>query len=921
MPSRINERVVNGALADILNGSAQLPGIAEATRQDSGGAAPDILIRPSLSSRSSVAIEAKVGNDATQHGAAVDDALSRLRSTQAAYAAIALCYPSEVAFSDTQSQMVRRLRTTRDLQFTEVSHDGEVADWQRGSWQDLATAIAYAGERTVAKMVAELNRGISGAIDCLSHANRRAIARALDLPGERSKDDKCPNFDKAAKIGCLLIANGVLMQARLYDAGVLSEVDIEMKSISRIVASSDPKGEFWSHWSAIRAIDYHPIYDAALKALDAIPDSEMGTSAVRTIAESAVQVSRSFEYVRSDLAGRIYHRLLDTAQFDGSFYTSTPAAILLSRLALPRDLIDWSDPNRIADLRICDPACGTGTLLMAAAQTVRDRHLAGGGNGATDDLLHLTLVEDVINGLDINLSAVHLAASMLALSNPKVDFNRMGVYRAKFGIERNGGANGAKAWLGSLEMLQGNEPRLQFPDFERSSGEGEEDTYPDLRGKCDLVIMNPPYTRNSLRHDQLSNEDEKLMRKAERKLIDCLGAGDITDLTSISPAFTLLANELCKANAGKFAKIMPSTAGVNTSGVKERIFYSDNWQVDLVITSHDPRRIYFSEDTTITESLMLATRREADAAPQPTKFINLTRNPANAFDALGLTKDIEEDDLVNWGTVQWNPAEAMTRGDWLPMVFYDGELTEVARMLRTGLRGTLKPIGDLATLEPDGRAARGYFREALVRQSPDTRSLWEHRTSERKTLRSVPDRFIAPRIGREDAAMSYWKQRSRLLLANRLYPVRAATPATLCDIPVIGSAWVPVTPTNDTDQLPIMKAWCVWANSSCGVISFLAISQRKLTYPAFSMEGLRSLPFPDPEVCPDAIESLAAIYEELSDSELLPLSQADRCETRAQIDAAVADAFKGQLDQIHDWRDKIAVEPNVCLRPAECATL
>ena len=51
------------------------------------------------------------------------------------------------------------------------------------------------------------------------------------------------------------------------------------------------------------------------------------------------------------------------ARYDGSFYTT---------LALKDDAADWGDLNELADLRICDPACGTGTLLMAAAERIRD---------------------------------------------------------------------------------------------------------------------------------------------------------------------------------------------------------------------------------------------------------------------------------------------------------------------------------------------------------------------------------------------------------------------------------------------------------------------------------------------------------------------------------------------------------------------
>ena len=70
--------------------------------------------------------------------------------------------------------------------------------------------------------------------------------------------------------------------------------------------------------------------------------------------------------------------MLDTARYEGSYYTSTAAAVLLASLALRERDADWSDPNYVASLRICDPACGTGTLLMAAAERIRDLRNAVG---------------------------------------------------------------------------------------------------------------------------------------------------------------------------------------------------------------------------------------------------------------------------------------------------------------------------------------------------------------------------------------------------------------------------------------------------------------------------------------------------------------------------------------------------------------
>ncbi len=927
MQYRINERVVNGELAKILADDANLKVVSEGTSRGTGGNAPDLLITPHYGQTRAVVIEAKVGTYADQRSAAIDDARRRLVDFPSVYAAIALCYPDSIANVRDNAEMVAKLRQESGLLFMEVTETGTAADWQKGDWLALATAVIYAGEGIAQSVVSTLNDAIDKAMISLSDVSRQLIAQALDLPGKRlmvagqpaTDEDGYPIYDytNPAKIGCLLMLNGIIMQSRLIDAGVFSRYGINVDSPEACMQRDVPYLAFIESWQAIRKLDYHPIYNAALQALIVLVDYWSVTRMLRALVDGAAAVAMNMSDIRSDLAGRIYHRLLDTAPFDGSYYTSTAAAILLARLALPSDFIDWSDPEEIVNLKICDPACGTGTLLMAAAQVCRERHLVSNGSSETDDVMHLHMIEDVLNGMDINLSAVHLAASMLTLANPKVDFNRMGVYRAKFGVERNGTNNGAKAWLGSLEMLQGNEPRLQFPDFERSGGEGEEASYPDLHNKCDLVIMNPPFTRDSLRHDQLSREDELEMKRAERRMLDKHPDGNSVHRSSSSGMFNLLADELGNEHNSTFAKVMSVAEGTGASARPARVHMNQKWHIELVVTSHDPRRIYFSENTSITESLMVARRRDPAESPEPTKFINLANNPGNAFEALGLAKDIERNNLADWGTIQWNSAEAMAEGDWLPMVFYDPQLTIAARMLRHGMGGILKPLGNMARVSPPGQAVREVFRSARARQSPDMRALWRHESEERTTMRAEPDRMIVAKSGKERSAERYWEQRSNLLLSSRFYPSTVATPTVFSNSPIVGSAWIPVTPNDfDTESANVMKAWCVWGNSSAGIIEFIAISQRKLTYPSFSMDGLRSLPFPDPDVSPEAIALLAYTYEELKDSQLLPLPQADTCPVRIDIDSAVERAFNHRLDDIHEWRRLLAVEPNICQQPA-----
>ena len=131
---------------------------------------------------------------------------------------------------------------------------------------------------------------------------------------------------------------------------------------------------------------------------------------MRWITVNAVAVADALALLRFDHAGSLYHRLLASAKYDGSFYTNNVSAMLLARLALTEDIVDWSDADALAKLRIVDPACGTGTLLMAAMHAVRDRHEHSAGAEADSDPLHLALVEDVLYGLDINRHGIQLAA-------------------------------------------------------------------------------------------------------------------------------------------------------------------------------------------------------------------------------------------------------------------------------------------------------------------------------------------------------------------------------------------------------------------------------------------------------------------------------------------------------------------------------
>ena len=146
-------------------------------------------------------------------------------------------------------------------------------------------------------------------------------------------------------------------------------------------------------------------------------------------------------------------------------------------------------------------------------------------------------------------------------------------------------------------------------------------------------------------------------------------------------------------------------------------------------------------------------------------------------------------------------------------------------------------------------------------------------------------------------------------LVNRMRLNLTQTPAVFSDEAVIGSGFVPVSPVGDNKE-QVCKAWCVWLNSTFGIIAFLNTRQKNLTYPNFSLDGLRSLPVPHPSLCD--IAALATIYEQCADEALRPLPEIHTDPVRHVLDKAVLKAVPGLPgSDLSRWRQSVSLEPSV----------
>ena len=907
----LREEVLNSYLSLLL---CEYEGISATAEKRSKGEAIDITVtHASAPVPVPILVEAKIGKTPAKRREAAEQARSRLTNSPRALA-FALCYP--VTLKDTSIDSIRTKQALADctLAFAPVQRVGRAPAWHEGSVGDLADSLRNAdlSRQRVGDVIEYTVRAAAESL--LDSGSATALATALALPKSTAADIRI-----APLIASLILSNAALLHHRLRLVPALARIPTlesalaEPERAPTIVRSA---------WNAILAIDYHPVFAPARAALEALSDRH-ALEPLRLIAENAIALADELASLRFDHAGPLYHRLLKSARYDGSFYTNNVSALLLARLALPDGATDWSDADALAKLRIIDPACGTGTLLMAAMHAIRDRHEHAAASKADSDLLHLVLVEDVLYGLDINRHGVQLAACNLTLGNPRVDYKSMNLYTMQHGPRAGGGT-----MAGSLEFLATAKDErdiaslsVQLPTakgLDAKRAEPGAAPRESLTGRFDLVIMNPPFTRNDIRNRQYDSVDRRRLQLREIEIAGFLHDRDqfasrAIDQTSVRTFFSPLADALLKDSGATLAQVVPTTALSSASGILEREFLADRFQIETIITSHDPKRVSFSENTAIHESLIVARRPSPERTP--TRFISLARMPLDAHEAIMLSDLINRGKpLGEWGTEHSWPWPRVREGDWTAALFYDVALAEAVRDL-AALAGTaLKPAGELCNIEPEGRRVRDAFARKPKRKAPwTTPVLWDHPTDSQTSMQAIADVLAAPKPEKERYARKVLlKKAGRLLIVNRLRTNTVRVAACYAKQPLLGSSWVPVRPISANPTFE--RALCAWWNSTPGTLTLLHSRAKALDYTRYALSSLRSLLIPDPNVVP--FQPLAQAFATCRTATLLPWPRMHECPTRAILDVAAARALGLDGRTVAKWRELIAREPTVSGSPA-----
>lgn len=285
---------------------------------------------------------------------------------------------------------------------------------------------------------------------------------------------------EALRLGtAFLFVNQVLFYLLLSQAAKKAGIPDQYPEIA-VLDKGDPETLQEKYFSRVISKDYEPIYGPNLsehfKAADiGIPLSELIDAISVLITKLQVP----------DIVGQIFQNLIpfDIRKPLGAHYTNPHAAALLAEIAVA----SWKS-------QILDPACGSGTLLVASYR--KKSRLANGHDRLE---LHKQFVDNDITGIDAMAFSSHLAAVNLALQQPLMDTDYV-----RIGTEDSTRLHPGDSILPTSELWPEELGQSKISDnFEGVSHESRVKRIPSLKGsqakpihleQVDVVIMNPPFT-------------------------------------------------------------------------------------------------------------------------------------------------------------------------------------------------------------------------------------------------------------------------------------------------------------------------------------------------------------------------------------------------------------------------------------------
>jgi hypothetical protein len=940
---RNREEVVNTQLAILIS---KLGVTAEAeTILVQGSHRPDVIFQMR---GLRVVIEGKYADHPNAGEVVLGDARKRVRSGIAHIAAAAV-YPIELR--STPTTKILDVLSTAQLRFRVIAENYESDTELEGTPAQLMDALRRAQEALVkddivertAKglnvqlaAIAKLWTGQTGATDRLSEL------LGMKIPKKEKPEMSAARRETAAKVSALVLANALIFQEQL------ATTDMRVKTLRKLEQADDLVSTVAKDWNWVwKNINYIPIFQLGERIIVELPASPNSTNAVRAMLKQAQLICAEQSALRHDLMGRIYHWLLHEAKYLGTYYTGVPAATLLLKLAMALPWkIDFGDPAALVDFKVADLACGTGTLLMAAAQAISDCYIRERAHqGLTLDqpdlqTLHRALMENILHGYDVLPSAVHLTASTLAMLAPEVAFVRMNLFVMPLGMDQG------SPRLGSLDFINNSSLQTQMAlDYSQletiQTGAAKRQVVKAEIPYLDLCPMNAPFVRNvygNLLFGSLPDERDELQKELSRvaKKVDASATA------GLGSVFLGLAHTKLK-EGGRLAQVLPVALATGEAWAQTRKMIAESYHLEVVITSHDAERPNFSENTDLSEVMFIARKRNLKTKAGNTIYVNLWRNPRAIYEALDVSTRIEKVIKdIDWQTGETRMIRSGTDvigeitclpcpvgyQNWTGAIFAQSPLMQIHWALDTKselrLPGSdaqtkmnLCRLDELGTLGFDVRDIFDAFSvdKAAAEWSPYA-GFWDHNAKKVVTIAQQPNATLIARTkataleGRPlKDARAVWKKSGKILLVSRLWPVTHRVAAIGLTKQTLGNTWWGFDDAGLSEDQ--RKALLLWLNGTLSILSYFG--RRAITRSAWMQmkkPAWASMPVLDVRALDaNQLKFLADTYDTLSVKELAPIAQLNNDPIRQAIDAALCRAL--DLPDLSKVRELLAREPGL----------
>lgn len=704
----------------------------------------------------------------------------------------------------------------------------------------------------------------------------------------------------------------------------------------------------------------------ALKITEAL---NHGVGTILKYAVNAAQTVQPHIAQGYDIVGPVIQETVSNRKQLANYHTKHLIAAFQAHLALPEMDQIRALAGKRRTLRITDPACGSGILLKAAADTLRLRMLQE--QETTPAGQNRPTLSTVLSGIDILPASVAIAATTMDQNkDPRIKTN---ILRLQYGPmedpkedlreepsttghrdNENQEIESREVGLGAIDLLD--------PQSRQAVQTAEQDSHLKLRGQH-IVIMNPPFTRSlspeELDQNTQADEDSTATTPQELKAMT-QRASDIAqkfnnkNKAPLAIHFATLAQQMITPG-GIIAATLPMTALSSPPGKQEDGL--SGWHLfrqtiareftDVIVVStatYETSLTSFSQETGIAEVILIARKTRAGETPHPTgRFINLTQTPQDEEEAYSFAAAIRDNPAthpesnetpqVHRVSVRGTDIGTETRvhlkdtDTWPMTAVLNPHTIHTASQVRSGIlrrsnqeHGITIPITNLGRLGEQS-PGNAYIKKFLniVPGAPATPGayphLYTHNSSTQTTVLITPEHSATPRPGRQKTQEKAQKKAGRLHINTNQRYNSQPLPAAVTEIPCLpGSNWS----TFRMDDPEMEQATALWLNTTIGLASQWAISNR--TQPGFgfiSQPHAKAIPTLDvTKLSRRQLHEMGQLFTEMAQTTLMPASCAWQDPARIELDRRVFQEILGITDgaalRLITWlRNAWCLEPTV----------